>query len=386
MTILQQPLRQSSGQVPSASSGRALHKRQEQLRQQLAEVEADGLLVTNLTSVRYLSGFTGSAGLLLFLPDSQHFISDGRYDEQAHQQVTDFQIHIDPGDTYSKGQGLFGFIHERGLLDGSPRLAFEADHVPVSWFNDWRDLFPRVRWVETTQLVVGLAVIKDEEELAALTEAVRITDRVFEEIKNDLKPGTIEREVAARLAYLLRHYGSEGESFDPVVASGRRGALPHARPSDKSLDPGDFVVLDFGARYGGYHADMTRTICLAEATDRHHEVYGTVLEAQRLGIAAARAHVPASQVDAACRDYITEKGYGKYFLHSTGHGVGLEVHTPPRLSRESNDTLEANMVVTIEPGIYLPDWGGVRIEDDVLIGKDESVSLNQATRELLILG
>lgn len=363
-----------------------LQRRQERLRQRLADLEADGLLVTNLTSVRYLSGFTGSAGLLLFLPDGRHFISDGRYQEQARLEVADFQIHIDTGDTWRKGQGLFGFIRERGLLNGSPRLAFEADHVPVSRFSDWDELFPSVEWVETTQLVAGLAVIKDKEELAALTEAVRITDRVFEEIKNDLKPGTIEREVAARLAYLIRHYGSEGDSFDAVVASGRRGALPHARPSGKSLDPGDFVVLDFGARYGGYHADMTRTVCIAEATDKHYEFYNTVLEAQRLGIAAARDNVPASQVDAACRDYITEKGYGKYFPHSTGHGVGLEVHTLPRISRESSDVLEADMVVTIEPGIYLPDWGGVRIEDDVLIGKDESVPLNQTTRELLILG
>jgi Xaa-Pro aminopeptidase len=323
---------------------------------------------------------------LLFLPDGRHFISDGRYQEQARREVVDFQLHIDTGDSDRKGRGLSGSIHEQGLLEGPYRLAFEADHVPVSRFNDWRGLFPRIEWVETTQLVAGLAVIKDKEELAALTEAVRITDRVFEEIKNDLKPGTIEREVAARLAYLIRHYGSEGDSFDPVVASGRRGALPHARPSGKFLDPGDFVVLDFGARYGGYHADMTRTVCITEATDRHHEVYSTVLEAQRRGVAAARAHVPASQVDAACRDYITEKGYGKYFLHSTGHGVGLEVHTLPRLSRESSDVLEADMVVTIEPGIYLPDWGGVRIEDDVLIGKDEGVPLNQATRELLILG
>ncbi|MBA7666002.1 Aminopeptidase YpdF [subsurface metagenome] len=258
--------------------------------------------------------------------------------------------------------------------------------MPVSRFSDWRELFPRIEWVETTQLVAELAVIKDEEELSALTEAVRITDRVFEDLKNDLKPGTKEIEVAARIAYLLRHHGSEGDSFDPVVASGRRGALPHARPSDKSLDSGDFVVLDFGARYGGYHADMTRTVCIAEATDRHHEIYGIVQEAQRRGIAAARAIVPASQVDAACRDYITEKGYGEYFLHATGHGVGLEIHTPPRLSKESSDILEANMVVTIEPGIYLPDWGGVRIEDDVLIRVDGSIPLNRTTRELLILG
>ena len=344
------------------------------------------MLVTNLTSVRYLSGFNGSAGLLLFLPDCQHFISDGRYREHVRRQVPDFQVHIDTGDTGRKGRGLYGFIHEQNLLERPWRLAFEADHVPVSWFSDWHELFPHVEWVETTQLVARLATIKDEQELAALTEAVRINDRVFEDLKNDLKSGTKEIEIAARLAYLLRHYGSEGDSFDPVVASGRRSALPHARPSDKPLKHGDFVVLDFGARYNGYHADMTRTICIAEATDRHHEIYGIAQEAQRRGIAAARISVPASQVDAACRDFIIEKGYGEYFLHATGHGVGLEIHTPPRLSKESSDVLEADMVVTIEPGIYLPDWGGVRIEDDVLIRVDDSIPLNRTTRELLILG
>ena len=370
----------------SLLSKQTLRKRWERLRLRLTDIEADGMLVTNLTSVRYLSGFTGSAGVLLFLPDGRHFISDGRYQEQARQQVADFQIHIDTGDSHRKGKELYGFIHELGLLEGSCRLAFEGDHVPVSRFSDWRELFPRIRWVETTQLVAGLAMIKDKEELAALTEAVRITDQVFEDLKNDLKPGTKEREVSARIAYLLRHHGSEGDSFDPVVASGPRSALPHARPSDKPLDPGDFVVLDFGARYDGYRADMTRTVCIAEATDRHHELYRIVREAQRRGVAAARASVPASQVDAACRDYITEKGYGEYFLHATGHGVGLEIHTPPRLSRESRDVLEADMVVTIEPGIYLPGWGGVRIEDDVLIRVDGGIPLNRTTRELLILG
>ncbi|UCH62231.1 MAG: aminopeptidase P family protein [Fidelibacterota bacterium] len=367
-------------------SKQSLQERWKRLHQRLKDLEADGMLVTNLTSVRYLSGFTGSTGLLLFLPNSRHFISDGRYQEQAHQQVVDFQIHIDTGDAGRAGQGLFGFIQEQGLLDGPYRLAYEADHVSVSRFNDWCELFPNIEWVETTQLVAEVAVIKDDEELVALTEAVRITDLVFEDLKDDLKPGTTEREVAARLAYLLRHHGSEGDSFDPVIASGPRSALPHSSPSDKSLDSGDFVVLDFGARHGGYHADMTRTVCIAEATDRHHEVYSIVLEAQRRGIAAARDNIPASRVDAACRDYITEKGFGEYFLHATGHGVGLEIHTQPRLSRESSDILKANMVVTVEPGIYLPDWGGVRIEDDVLIRADDCIPLNRTTRELLILG
>ncbi len=344
------------------------------------------MLVTHLTNVRYLSGFTGSAGLVLLLPDSQHFFSDGRYKEQARTEVQEFQVHIDTGDTNRNVERPIGLIDELGLLAAGDRIAFEADHISVDTFNTWRSVFKTVQWTESTQLVEQLATVKDPEELAALVEAVRITDSVFEEIQNDLKPGVVEREIAARLTFLIRNLGGDGDSFDPIVASGRRSAMPHAHPTDKQLEPGDFVVLDFGAHSGGYRADLTRTVCITTATDKHYEIYQTVLEAQRLGIAAVKAHIPASQVDAACRDYITAQGYGEQFIHATGHGLGLEVHTPPRLSKGSPDLLEDTMVVTIEPGIYLQGWGGVRIEDDVLVGPDGGTPLNQSKKDLLVLG
>ncbi len=363
-----------------------LQQRQARLRQRLAEIGVDGMLFTNLTSVRYLSGFTGSAGVLLILAKNGHFISDGRYSEQARLQVPDFQVHIDAGTRPGGDSGLLGVAQELGLMGPARRLAFEAEHVAVSSFNRWGELFPEIHWVETSAVAAELAMIKDAEELAALGEAVRITDGVFEALLDDIRPGAVERQVAARISYLVKSLGGEADSFEPIVASGRRGALPHARASDKALEQGDLVVLDFGARYAGYHADMTRTVCVSEATERQREVYDTVLEAQLRGIAAARAGTATADVDAACREYIEAKGFGDYFVHATGHGLGLEVHTPPRLSRQSTEVLAENMAVTVEPGIYIPNWGGVRIEDDVLVGPDGSAPLNKSTKELLVLG
>ncbi len=355
------------------------------LRLRLAEQGLSNLLVTNLTSIRYLTGFSGSAGMALIKEEEAHFFSDGRYQEQARQQVSGYQIHIDAGAAQTRAPGLAGFIQGLDLIDAAQHIAFEADHLTVAALNQWQELFPQVTWVETAGMVSDLAVVKDDEELAALKQAVAITDRVFESLLEALRPGAVERQVAARISYLIKHHGGDSDSFEPIVASGWRGALPHARPSDKVFERGDFVVLDFGARFGGYHADMTRTVCVSSASDRHHEIYDIVLEAQRLGIAAAHAGVPTADVDAACRNYIEAKGFGDYFIHGTGHGVGLEVHTAPRLSRQSREVLAANMVVTVEPGIYIPDWGGVRIEDDILVGLDGSAPLNKSTKELLVV-
>ena len=374
-------------QAPQQSTTQAHKKRLDRVRCELADMGVDGMLVTNLTNVRYLSGFTGSAGLVLLLPDSQHFFTDGRYKEQARIEVPDFQIHIDTGGTNRNAGNPISQIDELGLLAGGDRIAFEADYVSVDTFNTWRSMFGTVQWTESTQLVEQLAMVKDPDELAALVEAVRITDNVFEEIQNDLKPGAVERELAARITFLIRHLGGDGDSFDPIVASGRNSAMPHAQPTDKQLEPGDFVVLDFGARSGGYCADLTRTVCITTATDKHHEIYQAVLEAQRLGIAAVEANITASQVDAACRDYITTQGYGEQFVHATGHGLGLQVHTPPRLAKGSLDLLKDTMVVTVEPGIYIHGWGGVRIEDDILVGPNGGTPLNHSKKEpLLVLG
>ena len=361
------------------------------LREALARDRIDAALVTHPTSIRYLTGFTGSAGLLLVLPEESHLLTDGRYREQAPLQVRDSSIHIDlPDAAQSPAQrpenGLPGLLQALDLIPAGLNIAFEADSLSVARFEQIERLFPAARWTGQSGTISGLAMRKDPAELQALRSAIRITDEAFGSFLNDIRAGAVERELAGRLSYLLRMHGAEKDSFEPIVASGWRGALPHARSTDKVLQEGDFLVLDFGAVYDGYHADMTRTVCIGSLTERHEQIYGIVLEAQLQGIAAVRAGQRTRDVDAACRDIIQAAGYGEQFVHGTGHGIGLEVHTPPRLSRESDEVLEADMVVTIEPGIYIEGWGGVRIEDDVLVLPDGSSPLNQSTKELLVLG
>lgn len=362
-----------------------LNIRQSRFRETLAAQSLNAALITNLTHVRYLSGFTGSAGMLLFLPASQHFFSDGRYLTQAHAQVKNFQIHIANASHNLAGKGLLGLAQEQGLIGDAMEIGYEEDHVVVSQLRRWQAMLPKTKWKGTSNLVENLAMVKDADELEALQKAISITDEVFTELLNDIHPGVLERDVAARLTFLIRTKGGEADAFESIVASGWRSALPHARPSEKPIGESEFVVLDFGARYGGYHADMTRTICVGPVTDRHHEIYEIVKESQLAGIAATRDGVIASEVDKACRDHITAKGYGEQFTHSTGHGIGLEIHTAPRLSQTSDTILRKDMVVTIEPGIYIEGWGGVRIEDDVLVGIDSSTPFNQSDKNLIIL-
>ena len=239
--------------------------------------------------------------------------------------------------------------------------------------------------VPVNDIIENIAAVKDQTEIDALQTAVDITDRVFDLILPEIRVGVTEKHIASRISYLFMQEGGDGDSYDPIIASGANGALPHATPSDKKIEYGDFIVMDFGALYNGYHADMTRTPVVGEATEKHHEVYSIVKEAQQRGCDAAKAGVPCKEVDAATRDYINEMGYGKYYNHGTGHGLGLEIHTSPRFSPQSDQVLNVNNVMTIEPGIYLTGWGGVRIEDDVIIQEDGCEILNKTTKDLIVL-
>ena len=233
-------------------------------------------------------------------------------------------------------------------------------------------------------ILEDLASVKDDHELECIRTAVEVTDKVYEEILPMLRPGFTEKQVANTMVSKYREY-AEGEAYSPIVATGPNGALPHAIPTDREFQNGDFIVIDAAAKYGGYHADMTRTPVVGEATEKHKEVYSIVKEAQQRGCDIAKAGVPCKEVDAATRDYIGEMGYGEYYTHGTGHGLGLEIHTSPRFIPQSKQVLEVNNVMTIEPGIYLAGWGGVRIEDDVIIGEDDCEILNQTTKDLVIL-
>ena len=353
-------------------------KRVEKLQERLANESLGGMLVTNLTNVRYLSGFTGSAGSCLILDQKSYFISDGRYLTQSKEQVQDMEIIIDTGSHLQ-------IIKDNNLISNGTTLGFEADFLSVNQMNKLRELFPDTQWEATSRFVEEIAAVKDKSELRAIRAAVDITDEVFDQLIPELRIGSVERKVAAKISFAYKILGADGDSYDPIVASGPNSALPHAVPSDREFQDGDFVVMDFGALYQGYHADMTRTVAIGSVTDRHREIYSVVQEAQKRGCEAASAGMSCRELDAVTRDYITEQGYGDYYVHGTGHGLGLEVHTMPRLSQISDDTLLENYVITIEPGIYIPEFGGVRIEDDVIIQNDGCEILNRSTKDLLVL-
>ena len=352
--------------------------RQAKLKSALSERKIDAMLVSRLSNVRYLSGFTGSAGSCIITPDKNYFITDGRYMEQSENQVKGFERFIDYGTHLEIAQ-------KNDLIPAGMKIAFESDFVTVVMFNQMKELFPNAKWESTKMVVENLAAVKDETELKYLRTAIDITDKVFEEVMQLVKIGVTEKEIA--LEFIKRYWKyAEGEAFDTIVASGPNSALPHYQPADRGFEKGDFVVIDTGAKYAGYHADMTRTIVIGEASEKNLEIYDIVKKSQQAGVNAARAGVSCKAIDDATRNVITDAGYGDNYIHSAGHGIGLEVHTYPRFSQQSEDILEANNVMTVEPGIYIPGWGGVRIEDDIWIKTEGSEVLNKTTKELLVLG
>ena len=356
----------------------SFQSRVENVKAQLSEDGLDGIYVTNLTNVRYLTGFTGSAGSLLILENEQYFFSDGRYKEQSKEQIKNCKIQI-VGSSHVMG------IEKLGVLKPDINIGFESDHVSVTMFNNFKKLLSQVNWHATSGIIEKIAAVKDMHEIESLKTAIEITDTVFKKIIPELKVGAIEKDISAKISYLFKTNGAEGDSYESIIGSGFLGALPHARPTDKAFEKGDFVVMDFGALYNGYHADMTRTVVIGEATDRHKEIYDIVLESQLAGINVAKAGITGEELDSACRNVIEKSGYGDKFIHSTGHGIGLEVHTHPRISQFNKKPLLENYVVTIEPGIYIEGWGGVRIEDDCWIQKNGCVPLNSSTKEMLVL-
>lgn len=352
-------------------------KRQKDLRMVLDERGLDGMLITNLTNVRYISGFTGSAASCLITPEGQYFVTDGRYIEQSKAQVKGFERFIDMNSHLSQ-------IKDNNLNPNGFKLAFEGDHMSYALYENMISMFPNTKWENSSMILEDLAAVKDDHELECIRTAVEVTDKVYEEILPMLRPGFTEKQVANTMVSKYREY-AEGEAYSPIVATGPNGALPHAIPTEREFQNGDFIVIDAAAKYGGYHADMTRTPVVGKATEKHKEVYSIVKEAQQRGCDIAKAGVPCKEVDAATREYIGEMGYGKYYTHGTGHGLGLEIHTSPRFSPQSEQVLEVNNVMTIEPGIYLAGWGGVRIEDDIIIGQDDCEILNQTTKDLVVL-
>jgi Xaa-Pro aminopeptidase len=350
------------------------------LRERMTEAGCDALLVTHLTNIRYLTGFTGSAALLLVLADDVVFVSDGRYRDQAAEQLAASgiaaQIEITPTE-----QDVRLAAAARGIA----RVGLEASHV--SWSAKRRyatKVFDGATLVATDGLVEALRGVKDDGEVTRIEAACRIADDALAAVLPRLRDEPLEHEFALELDFTMRRLGANDVSFDTIVASGPNGAKPHARPGDRRVREGDLVVIDFGALLDGYHSDMTRTVSIGEPSATQRRMDEVVRAAQAAGVAAVRPGVGGADVDRVCRDVIGEAGWGDAFLHGTGHGVGLDIHEEPRVSTTSTATLEPGHVVTVEPGVYLPEHGGVRIEDTVVVTTGGCRPLTTAPKDLVL--
>jgi Xaa-Pro aminopeptidase len=349
----------------------------EKLRKSFQEQGIDGILITSPFNRRYISNFTGTAGVVLISVEKSLFITDFRYVEQASKQAVGFDI--------VQHKGL---IHDEIATQveklGIKKLGFEQDYVTYSSYQTYQNSI-KSELVPVTSLIENLRLIKTESEIKILKEAADIADAAFKHILDYIKPGLTELEVSNELEFFMRKCGATSSSFDTIVASGTRSALPHGVASDKVIEKGDFVTLDYGALHKGYISDITRTVAVGEPTDKLKEMYNIVLESQLLSVEKIKPGMTGIEADAIARDYISSHGYGQYFGHSLGHGIGLEVHEGPGLSVRSEIVLKPGMVVTIEPGIYVPGVGGVRIEDDTLITEDSNETITHSTKDLIIL-
>lgn len=350
-------------------------QRRLRLSERLAARDLDAALVTSLLNVRYLTGFTGSSAALLVAADgAAEIATDSRYALQVAAECPDLPARI----TRSGRRELADrAVHLRW------RTGFEDLELTVA---SWRDLPESAEWAPLGSDLAGLRMTKDAVELALLREACSASDAALADVLQRIRPGVTEREVARWIDDGLRDR-SEGPGFDTIVAAGPNGAVPHHQPTDRPLEPGDLVTMDFGARVGGYHADMTRTAVVGGVRDDwQQEIYDVVRRAQEAGIEALGVGQSASEVDGAARQVVIDSGHGADFGHGLGHGVGLQIHEAPFLGPTSTDKLLESVPVTVEPGIYLPGRGGVRIEDTVVVHRDRVESLNTTTRELLVVG
>lgn len=354
------------------------HARLAKVRERLATDGLDAILISKPENQAYLSGFTGSNGLLLISASDALLFTDFRYQEQATAQAPAFTVEMPEGALI----GAAAKVIESAKLK---RVGFESDYLTFDAHNAYTNVISPEFLVAAGGLVEEIRMVKDEAELALMRKAAQIADESFAAILPLIKAGAREWDLAVELQYQMMKRGAESVSFDTIVASGVRSSMPHGRASAKIIEQGDLVTFDFGALYQGYCSDMTRTVMVGEPTAEQRRIYEIVLEAERRGVAACKAGITGHDLDAVCRDYILEHGYGPEFGHSTGHGVGRYIHEGPRLRKESKQVLQPGMIVTIEPGIYLPGWGGVRIEDMVLVTETGCESFTKTTKDLLIL-
>ena len=341
----------------------------------------DAMLLNGEANRFYASGFhsTGTDGVALVTRRKNYYFTDSRYMEAAQRRVQGAVIQ-----QTRMGRGYGVLLQEVIAAEDLKCVGFEDAYMTVQEYEHYRkvlscDLKP------AASLMTELRAVKDAEEVACMVAAQRIAERALEAILQELRPGVTEREIAARLQYLMLHFGAENMSFDPIVVSGPNGSLPHGVPSDKEIQSGEFVTMDFGCIYRGYCSDMTRTVAIGSVTEEMRAVYETVLSAQKAGIAAARAGMTGKEVDGAARAVIEQAGYGAYFGHSFGHSLGVEIHESPNASPANDRPLPAGAVISAEPGIYLPGKLGVRIEDVIVLAESGCENITKAPKELIVL-
>lgn len=338
----------------------------------------DALVVAHLPHVRYLCEFSGSNGLLLITRSGAVLASDGRYAEQVKLEVRGARVVIGAG-------ALIELIAPAVRLRRGSRVGYDPDLTTVAALARMRARLPHSRFVPAAGLLDSLVSVKDAGEIASIRQAIAISERVFGEILPMLVPGVRESEVAARISYLHRLHGAEGDGFEPIVASGPRGALPHAHASDRRVRKGELVTIDFGCRFRGYHSDITRTVAVGKPNERLKRMYRAVLDAQLASLLVIRAGLPARAADAESRRVLRSHRLLQHFRHSLGHGLGLQIHEQPRLAPTSPDILRDGQVVTVEPGVYVPGVGGVRIEDDIVVRPHGRDLLTSLPKELIVL-
>lgn len=347
------------------------------LREKMKAEGITSFLITSPYNLRYLTGFTGTTGLALIGLEEAFFITDFRYTEQAAKQCVGYDVVKNVGP-------ILEVVAELVESKGLENLAFEESFVLFKQYVELETLL-EVDLVPVSGMIEELREVKDEAEIKIVEKACEIADKAFSHILTYIKPGMTEIQVANELDFFMRSLGASGVSFETIVASGLRSAMPHGVASDKVIEEGDFITIDFGCYYNGYVSDMTRTISLGEPSEKLKEIYEIVRQAQQKVLDVAKPGMTGVELDAVARDYIASKGYGEAFGHSTGHGIGLEIHEGPNVSKLAEKAFVPGNIITNEPGIYLPGIGGVRIEDDMLVTENGIKTLTHSKKELIIL-
>lgn len=353
-----------------------MNKRIDKLIQEMETMNLDAVLIENPQNRRYISGFTGTAGIVLITKEKNIFFTDFRYIQQVKEQCKGFEIleisRTNPVTNYLKNMNI-------------RNMGFEDDHMSFASYSAYNLALENIKFIPLKGLITNIRAVKDSEEIEKIAQASQIADEAFEHILGFIKPGIKEKDVALELEFFMRKKGATGASFDFIVASGYRSSMPHGVASDKVIEEGDFVTLDYGCIYNGYCSDMTRTIVVGKASEEQKKIYKIVLEAQKKVIEVAKAGMTGSELDKVARDIITEAGYGDKFGHGLGHGIGLEVHEMPNVNSLGTNKLQPGMVTSDEPGIYIEGFGGVRIEDLIVITEDGCRVLNKSPKELIEL-